>query len=846
MERLVQTLADRRVMRPVRRRMRFVRLACLPFLLAVSVTSGAEPLQPAPDTPAFFTSLVQPLLQAKCIGCHGPDVTEAGLRLDSAAGLAAGGNSGPVIQPGRAEESLLVQAVRRVDESLAMPPDEPLTPAESNLLASWIASGAAHPGGVLRAAEPTPVRGSDHWALQPVRQPVVPPVAAAEGATSSPIDSFIVAALADRNLKPAETADPHTLIRRLSFTLTGLPPTPDEIDAFVADPSPQAVDRVVDRLLASPHYGEHWARHWLDVVRYADSNGLDENLAHGNAWRYRDWCIAAFNADMPFDHFVRSQIAGDLLAEDLDDEAERAEMRIATGFLSLGPKSLAEGDQAKLAMDIIDEQIDTLGRSLLGISLGCARCHDHKFDPITQRDYYALAGIFKSTQTMDSLKRLARWHEHDIAQPAARQAFETHQARIKDAEAAIESLIADTRRKLAAVTAADKAGPAPEPADVPKIAEEEFPEPIRAELANLRDALKQLKDDTPSLDSAMGVTEGKPGQTRIHIRGSHLMLGATVPRGVPAELQFAGPVAMPADESGRRELAEWIVDRRHPLTARVLVNRVWRWHFGRGLVRSTDNFGTTGAVPTNQRLLDWLAAEFIESGWSLKALHRLILSSETWQRSSDPATSPTAAAAVAVDPDNELWWRADLRRLEAESIRDAMLAVSGRLDPTAGGSLLQVGNREFIFNHLSKDETQYDSPRRSIYLPVIRNHIHDPLWLFDCTDGAVCVGDRPTSTVASQALYLLNSDFVIDTAETVAAGIVAAAPDDFRMRLQLLFRRLVGRLPTPAEALAVQRAVETVAESLDENQLAAPDRDVTVWAAVCQTLLISNEFLLVR
>ncbi|MFM8892821.1 MAG: DUF1553 domain-containing protein, partial [Planctomycetia bacterium] len=308
----------------------------------------------------------------------------------------------------------------------------------------------------------------------------------------------------------------------------------------------------------------------------------------------------------------------------------------------------------------------------------------------------------------------------------------------------------------------------------------------------------------------------------------------------------AAPDRRPSQGSGRRELADWLVDPRHPLTARVLVNRLWRWHFGRGIVRSTDNFGATGEPPTNQPLLDWLAVRLVESGWSLKAMHRLIVSSRAWQRSSDVATSPTATAAIQADPDNTLWWRADVRRLEAESIRDAMLAVAGRLDGTMGGSLLHVANRAFVFDHTSKDQTSYDSCRRSVYLPVIRNHISDALWLFDCTDGAVGSGDRPTSTVASQALYLLNGELVITTAEAIATAVVAAAPHDADSRTHLLFRRLFGRQPSKDEIETVRRAAGGFAADLATSGLEAEKRDVACWTAVCQALLVGNEFLLLK
>jgi hypothetical protein len=498
----------------------------------------------------------------------------------------------------------------------------------------------------------------------------------------------------------------------------------------------------------------------------------------------------------------------------------------------LGPKVLAEGDETKLQMDIIDEQIDTIGKSFLGLALGCARCHDHKFDPISQADYYALAGILQSTRTMESLARIAKWNENLIATPAEQAAQAAHQAKIDAARAAVEAFLSETRESLAASGAGGEAAAAAE------ISEDAFSEAAKEKLISLRAQQQQLEAALPELPTAMGVADAEPTVAAIHLRGSHLTLGGEVPRGVPAALEVDGPVAIPDDASGRLQLAEWLTDPRHPLTARVIVNRVWRWHFGRGLVSSTDNFGTTGETPTNQPLLDWLAVELIESGWSLKHLHRLILTSSAWQRSSDAATSPTATAAREHDPDNRLWWRADVRRLEAESVRDAMLAVSGQLDATMGGSLLHVGNREFLFDHTSKDETDYDVPRRSIYLPVIRNHIQDALWLFDCTDGAVPDGDRATSTIASQALWLLNAELPMDAAERIAGDLLTAAPGDTAMQTRLVFRRVLGRLPSDAEAAWLAEQVAGMRPLVDTEQAA--------WAAAVQTLLVSEQFLVVR
>jgi len=749
----------------------------LGLLIALGVVSAAVG-EPGGDR--LFRDRVGAILESRCGACHGADAQEGGLRVDAFAGLAKGGRSGGLIVPGSADESLIVQAIRRSDASLAMPPDEPLSAAEIESIERWINTGALHPEGPIPLPESTIdlAAARDFWSLRPL-------VASASAARPdpshgdkpaapgpNPIDRLIGAELALHGLEPAIVADRPTLIRRAAFDLTGLPPTPAEIDRFVADDAPDAFERLLDRLLASPHYGEHWGRHWLDVARYADSNGLDENVAHGNAWRYRDYVIASFNADKPFDAFLREQVAGDLLIAPGETGARRGELLVATGFLSLGPKSLAEGDQQKLLMDVIDEQLDTLGRAFLGLSLGCARCHDHKFDPVSQADYYALAGIFKSTRTMESLARLARWHENVLDDPAERG----------------------------------------DPAD---------------------------RGDQAETATAMGVTEGDPEDLRIHLRGSHLALGRKVARGLPSAISLTARPSIPPAASGRLELADWLVA--HPLTARVIANRLWRWHFGRGLAASPDNLGRTGEPATHPELLDRLAAELVDADWSLKRLHRLIMTSRTWQRSSDPDTSPTAADCRRIDPDNRLWWRADVRRLEAEALRDAILAVSGRLDPTTGGSLLHVGNRKFLFDHTSKDDTRYDSPRRSIYLPVIRNHIADGLWLFDCTDGAVSSGDRATSTVASQALYLLNAELLLEAADAIAESAVTATPSDPRMRTALLWRRVLGREPEAAEREVFERRLQQLA-----TEMGVEPQQPAVWSAAAQALLAGNEFLIVR
>jgi hypothetical protein len=807
-------------------------LSALLLLAAGRPGSAAEP---APLSAADFASRVGPVLERRCGHCHGAERQEGGLRLDTFAGLRAGGDSGPVIVPGSRAESLLVRAVGRGDEALLMPPGEALPADEQGLLVEWVEAGAPHPEGSLEPPLPAPpfdpVEARGFWSFRPVVRPPVP----ADGDPADPIDAFVRVRLAAAGLVPTPPADRATLLRRVTFDLTGLPPTPDEMEAFLADGAPGAFARVVDRLLASPHHGEHWGRHWLDVVRYADSNGLDENVAHGNAWRYRDWVIKSLNDDLPYDEFLRRQVAGDLLVEPGADPDRRRDLLTATGFLVLGPKVLAEGDQAKLAADIVDEQIDTFGRAFLGLSLGCARCHHHKFDPVSQDDYAALAGVFTSTRSMESLARIARWQENIVAPPDAQEAHAAANARVEAAKGEIAAMVTAARAALAAAGT-----------DPATVAEDRFPEETTGRLAGLRARLGELERAVVPLDTAMGVIEGSPADARIAVRGDHLAPGRRVPRGVPVVLEIDGPVAIPAASSGRRELAAWLTDPRHPLTARVIVNRVWRWHFGRGLVASSDNFGRLGEAPVNQPLLDWLAAELIDSGWSLKALHRRIILSAAWQRSSDPATSPTGAAAADIDPDNHLRWRGSIRRLEAESIRDSLLAVGGRLDRTMGGSLLHVANRAFLFDHTSKDETRYDAPRRSVYMPVIRNHIQDCLWLFDATDGAVPCGDRGTSTVPSQSLWMMNGDLVLEVADGLTRSILAATPGDARARPLLLFRRVLARPPTAAEEALVQGSVARITARLAAAGTPPGECEREAWTAVTQSLLAANEFLFIR
>jgi hypothetical protein len=818
-------------------------LAAMLTLLPHAVAGADEP-QLSPEGVAFFETHVRPVLVEHCYSCHSEDAPRirGGLVLDSKLGWEVGGDLGPSVVPGDPENSLLIEAVRYEDVLLKMPPEGKLPEDQIRRLVEWVEMGAPDPrvGDGAMPSEASKAKAWDDpeaidlWSFRPMSDPEVPGVSDASWPRSD-LDHFILSELEAREISPAPPADRRTLIRRATFDLTGLPPTPEEVEAFLADEAPDAFDRVVERLLASPAYGERWGRHWLDVARYADSNGSDENVAHGNAWKYRDYVVEAFNTDRPYDRFVVEQLAGDLLPE--PDEPEEAHNQlIATGFLSLGPKVLAEPDQQKMEMDIIDEQLDTLGRTFLGLTIGCARCHDHKFDPISTADYYALAGIFKSTRTMDSFKTVAQWHEHEIptAEDLARKA--EHEAEVAEAEEAIRRLTEEANARLIA-----EGG---DGFELPEDPESLYPEETKEDLKQRQDALKAIKDAAPELPTAMGVTEGEDvTDLAIHIRGSHLTLGEVVPRRVPTALARFGSPEFNESSSGRLELARWIVDEDHPLTARVMVNRIWRWHFGNGLVESTDNFGVLGTEPTHGPLLDWLAHRFIEDGWSIKSMHRRIMGSSTYQMSSDP--DPMAAA---VDPENALLWRMPIRRLEAEAIRDTLLAVGGRLDRQVGGSLLTVENRGYFFNHTSKDLTNYDTNRRSLYLPIVRNNLYDVFQLFDSSDASVPVGDRESTTVAPQALFLMNSDLVLRVASDLAADLLARGDRDDAGRIALLYERAYARPPSAEETARALAAIDRLAGAWQSGEGAMDEEALRreSWTALCQVILAANEFVYIR
>lgn len=741
------------------------------LLFSALLVSGSH-AQADPPGIKFFETKIRPVLATRCYKCHGKKKQESELRLDSYAALLKGGATGPAVVPSEPQQGLLIHVIEYEDEELQMPPDRRLPNQVIKDFKHWITIGAPHPDAGKTTSSPQPTgrqgdaQSASLWSLKQLQRSQLPEVKNTAWPTNS-IDYYVLARLEAKGLNPAPAADRPALIRRLAFDLTGLPPSETQVRDFLADHSADATSRLVDSLLASPAYGERWGRHWLDVARYADSNGLDENIAHGNAWRYRDYVIEAFNQDKPFDTFVHEQLAGDLMTEQATAKQERARLT-ATGFLSLGPKVLAESDVSKMEMDIIDEQIDTIGRAFMGLTFGCARCHDHKFDPISTEDYYGLAGILKSTRTMETFKRIARWHENSVATPAQQEAHQQQLDTIKQLKEKIKQATDQGNKTL---------------------------------LEQLKKQLAELEKEAPLLPTAMGVQDQQISNLKVHIRGSHLNLGQEVPRRVPQMFVSTEVPKFPADQSGRLQLASWLTAADHPLTSRVITNRIWRWHFGRGIVSATDNFGHLGDAPSHPQLLDHLALELIDHQWSLKHLHRQIVLSSTYRMS-----SRFNARAAQVDPENNWLWRFNIRRVEAESLRDALLATSGLLDRRFGGSMLHVKNREFFFDHTSIDKTNYQTYRRSVYLPVVRNNLYEMFQLFDYNDASMLNGNRNTSTVAPQALFLMNSSFMQQATRNLAQELQTL--DSFQQRITSLYQRLYARSPTATESARCQRYLE--------------------------------------
>ena len=928
--------------------------------------------QPTAGVAATGDGNATTILTSQCLKCHGPVEPKGGLDLSRRAAALKGGKSGVVLVPGSRDESLLLDKIAEGE----MPPNSPLAPDQVETLRAWVKAGAHYPSEPLAL----PRAGLDWWSLQPIRRVAVPSARTTGPKTTwarNPIDTFVRAKLASAGLEPAEEAPRAVLIRRLSFDLTGLPPSPDAVDQFVADPDPRAYELLVDRLLASPHYGERWGRHWLDVVRFGESEGYETNLPRPNAWPYRDYVIRAFNRDTPFPQFVLEQLAGDTLDDHHSRQAADWLTQSATGFLVGGSHDVV-GNQTVEGMlqqraDDLDDMITATGTTFLGLTLQCARCHDHKFDPITQKDYYGMqtilagvnhaeraiaapdaearvrqAGIIRAELTaiearLDATDPLAHPGQDRPARPMVNfrrnvERFAPVKARmvrltilatsnqIEPCLDEVEVYSAPTSgsqspRNVALATAGGRAAASSEypNAAIHKIAHLNdgrtgnsqswisnspgkgsvtlsWPEPImidrivwgrdregmfgdrlateyyveaaveadhwtvvassidrapfdpmakpeaaaplpvasgdqleRARLFRRQAELRTLLADMGATAKVYAGTFSQPGKGYLLVRGDPTRKGPEVQ---PAGLSVLRPALVLDPESPealrRAALAHWIADPANPLPARVMVNRVWHYHFGRGLVATPSDFGFNGAAASHPQLLDWLATAYIECGWRLKPLHRLIVTSATYRQS-----SRLNEKAHAIDRDNRLLWRMTPRRLEAESIRDAILASSGKLDSRMGGPGYNVWekNTNYVAIYKPRGELSGDAFRRMIYQFKPRSQGDPTFAAFDCPDAALAVPRRNVSTTALQALNLLNSEFVIRQAASFAERLEKVAGSDPAPQAKLAFRLAFGRSPTEPELTAAVLRLDPSGSSMEH--------------APCRALYNANEFIYV-
>lgn len=766
--------------------------ARLLMLIATSLASsagvgvaadGPGPKKNIDEQRSRFDRTVAPLLASSCLGCHNATAKKGQLDLSAAASTRAGGKHGAVLVPGRPDESLLWQRV----EADEMPPKSPLSPADKATIKAWIASGAnwgTDPIDPLRHTSATRA-GYDWWSLRPVKRPEIQKLDSSQVGVR-PIDALVLAKLEAQGMPPAPDADRRTLIRRLSFDLLGLPPTPEAVDAFVNDRAPDSYERLVDRYLDSPHFGVRWARHWLDLVRFGETQGFEYNRPWPNAWRYRDWVVEAFNDDLPYDQFVRLQLAGDVLAPD-DPLAV-----VATGQLVVGPYDQTMQDEGTAAMraaareEELEGIVGTTAQVYLGLTLACARCHDHKFDPVRQEDYYRFAAALGGV----------RFGERETLTTSGSSAA---RARAK----LVSREIRQAKNRKAAADPAQR-------------------EPLIAELAHLEARERLLRGGL-----ALVVTPRQPEVFHVLARGDYRQPGKTVnPGGIAAVgTPDLGLAPNAPDAERRKALARWVTDPRNPLAARVIVNRLWQHHFGVGLVETPNDFGFNGARPSNPELLDWLASELVQKGWSLKAIHRAIVTSDTYRRSSRPDVSSGPA-----DAGNRLLRRREPRRLEAEALRDAVLAVSDTLDTSMGGpgyaDVQTKPGPSAIFEPIVP--TGPGSHRRSLYRTWVRAGAQPMLDALDCPDPSVSTPKRTATTTPLQALALLNDTFMLEAADAFAARVQKEAGRDVGRQVERAYRLAFARMPDGSEASTAERFVA-------EHGM----------AAFCLALFNANEFLFI-
>jgi hypothetical protein len=790
---------------------------------------------------AFFEAHVRPLLAARCYECHSSEAKElrGGLRLDTRSGVLAGGESGPVVVPLRPEESRLLAAVRGELGDLVMPPagKKRLSGDEIQKLDAWIKMGAPDPRSGERATRPARIdmeRSRAEWPFTPITDPAPPPVEDA-GWPLTPVDRFVLARLEAEGLEPVAEAGRRVLIRRLTFDLTGLPPEPEEIEAFLGDDAPDAFERLVDRLLASPGYGERWGRHWLDVVRYADTAGDNSDYPVPQLYLYRNYVIDSFNEDVPYDRFIEEQIAGDLLEAAGEDDRRRN--AVATGYLALSRRFGSRVDDYPWHLTI-EDTLDNLGRAFLGLTVNCARCHDHKFDPVTSEDYYALYAFFESTRypwpgiELDKVQRdlvpLVPQAEIDALAAAAAERRGQLAANVKRLEEEVEAAGKDKERASGA----------------------------RKRLEAAKKSAEAFEKRPLTYPAAYAVAEGKrAGNARVQVRGQPHDLGREVPRRF---LEVLGGEELPAaaSGSGRRILAGWLKSRANPLTARVLVNRLWAHHFARGLVPTPNNFGKQGEPPSHPELLDYLAARFIESGWSIKAMHRLLLSSRVYR-----LASCEDERSAARDPASRLLSRHARRRLEAEAVRDALLAVSSGLDRSMAREPHPFPAPEtWDFTQHKPFRAVYETSRRSVYVMSQRIAAHPFFGIFDGPDPNASTGVRPTSTSPLQALWLLNNPLFEEAARGFAARVLREAVGGDEERIARAYVLALGRPPTAEERAEGGRHLEaaraalgggaqTTAAETGAAETGAAETgpsEIAAWESLARVLLRTNEFIYVE
>ena len=791
-------------------------------IVVIAALVAAKPLFAAApvDGLELFEKEIRPALVANCYECHSAKAGKAkgGLLLDSKDGWAKGGDSGPAIVPGKPDSSLLIKAVRYHDEATQMPPKKgPLPDATIKAFEQWVKLGAPDPRAAgANAVQVGPFNYAEEkkfWSYQPIKNPAPPKVKNTRW-VQSPVDQFILAKLEEKGLTPAKAADKRALIRRATYDLTGLPPTPEEIDAFLADKSAKAYERLIDRLLASPAYGERWGRHWLDVVRYADTAGCNSDFPVPPAYKYRNWVIDAFNADKPYNQFLREQIAGDLLpAKNLEEQNKNI---IATGYLGMSRRFASQTNEFYLTLD---DTIDNLGKGLMGLTLSCARCHDHKYDAVPNEDYYALYGILKSsTYTFPGVEVVPNPRDYiPLGTPEQKTEWKSYEVKLNALDAEYNKLQAQIRGTRAQTN------------DVVA---------IKARMSEVRKERDALKENPPKVELAYGVQEGFAADAKLMIKGEPGNLGAVVPRGF---LQILGGKTLPKQEkgSGRLELADWITDPENPLTARVMVNRIWLGHFGKGIVQTPNDFGKRGKLPTHPELLDYLATQFRQSGWSIKAMHRLIMLSSAYQMSSEENV-----ANAAKDVANDYLWRFDRRRLSAEEIRDTLLTVADTLDRAKGGEHPFPPRTKWSYTQHTPFVDTYPTMKRSVYMMQQRIRKHPFFETWDGADPNASTGVRALSVTPIQALFQMNDPLVHAQAEKFAQRVWNSRKKDSE-RIQHAYQWLYGRPASKEEVRAGEDYLGAVSLALRESGTPIEKVLDAAWASYSRVLLCSNEFIFV-